>query len=457
MDRVKGHGGIGLNNKSLMIAAVLFVIIFSYTFIASSYASAPRVISVSLGMFHGLALKDDGTVWAWGGPYPGKDASYIGTGIKDTGSNMLRINITNVTDVSAGSDYCLALKDDGTVWAWGYNDNGELGDGTYIDSTIPVQVKGLHDIIAISADEGHNMALGKDGIVWTWGQDKFGQLGDGTISNKSYGQNTPVAANITNVKSITGGTRFCEVIKEDGTVWGWGDNSLGHLGTALVNETILFPVQVYGISNVTELSACSDQTIALKDDGTVWEWGNIRDNDFNFTRVLVPKQVPGLANIVAISAGEAHSLALDNKGMVYVWGWNIDGQIGQGSEVSYVRAYPEKITSLSDIIGISAGMFNSVAIGKDGTIYAWGRNAEGQIDPQSAKTKIVSPFVILRNSGPIQVSLSPSVPASSTVTPTEDPHGQSVSNIDNTYLVILISFILLIAGIGAYIWVRKKK
>ncbi len=422
-------------NKFLTALAALLIVFLAYASVASGHASSPKAVSVSLGLFHGVVLKDDGTVWAWGVPYPGKDAGYIGTGIKDTGSNMLRINMTNVTEVSAGLDYCLALKDDGTVWAWGYNYFGQLGDGTYANSSIPVQVKGLHDIVAISASEGHNMALGEDGRVWTWGRNMFGQLGDGTISNKSYGRNTPVGANISNVKAIAGGMRFCEVIKEDGTVWGWGDNSMGQLGSAHVNETILYPVRVNGISNVTKISARSDQTVALKDDGTVWEWGYIRDNDFNFSRVLVPRQVPGLANIVAISAGDFHSLALDDKGVVYVWGWNIDGQLGDGSEVSYVQANPKKLTMLSDVTGVSAGTSISAAIGRDGTVYAWGRNMEGQIDPNSGKTKITSPLVILRNTGPMQVP--PSAPSSS--------------------LSFALLALLSAAGIRTCLWLRKNK
>lgn len=449
-------------NKILLkiIIVLLFITFLVPISIAYANDSDPTVVSVSLGMFHGVALKDDGTVWAWGAPYPGRDASYIGIGTNDTGSNMIWINITNVTEVSASYNYCLALKDDGTVWAWGYNNYGQLGDGTFIDSSYPVQVKNLNDIVAISASGVHNMALDKDGAVWTWGRNLYGQLGDGTIGDKYGGQNTPVKANVSNVKAIAGGTNFCEVIKDDGTVWGWGDNRLGHLGNTHINETILYPIQVHGISNVIKISSSSDQTIAITDDGAVWEWGYIQDNQLNQTRVLVPRQVSGLADIVAVSAGQVHSLALDNTGRVYVWGSNIDGQIGEGSDASYVQADPKQLPALSEIIGISAGTFNSAAIGRDGTVYEWGRNMEGQIDPASANEKITSPIIILKGTDPAH-GLGMITAPTSTITTTAPAGGSgnpAFSDNDLVYPGLVTVMVMLIAAmVGCYLYIVKKK
>lgn len=138
-----------------------------------------RVISVSAGDIHSMALRADGTVWTWGCNVNGQ----LGNGATSTGPNPVPkqvAGLSNITAISAGFDHNLALAKDGTVWAWGFNKSGQLGDGTTIDRTRPVKVPGLHDITAISAGGGHSAAIDGQGVLWTWGDNKGGQLGDGT-------------------------------------------------------------------------------------------------------------------------------------------------------------------------------------------------------------------------------------------------------------------------------------
>lgn len=153
--------------------------------------------------------------------------------------------------IAAGYAHTAALKSDGTVWTWGNNRYGQLGDGTTIDRTTPIQVKGLTDVIAIAADSpsksvftGHTVALKSDGTVWTWGWNAGGQLGDGT----TIGRTTPVQVkNLTDVVAIAAGQGHTVALKRDGTVWAWGYNGYGQLGDG-TTTTRTTPVQVQNLN-----------------------------------------------------------------------------------------------------------------------------------------------------------------------------------------------------------------
>jgi alpha-tubulin suppressor-like RCC1 family protein len=148
---------------------------------------------------------------------------------------------TGITPMVKGGNYhSVALKTDGTVWAWGYNYYGQLGDGTYTDRSTPAQVSNLTDVKAISTLSSHALALKSDGTVWAWGYNYFGQLGDNTTTNR----NTPVQVqNLTNVVAVAAGGSHSLALKSDGTVWAWGNNYSGQLGDNSTTNRSL-PVQV---------------------------------------------------------------------------------------------------------------------------------------------------------------------------------------------------------------------
>ena len=230
--------------------------------------------------------------------------------------------------IAAGGYHTVARYSGGVVSSWGYNSNGQLGDGTQIDNSTPVQVSGLSDVMAIAAGWQHTVALKQDGTVWAWGYNSNGQLGDGTQIDNS----TPVqVSGLSSVTAIAAGDYHTVALKEDGTVWAWGDNCDGQLGngTQIDNST---PVQ--GLSGVTAIAAGGFHTVALKQDGTVWAWGN---NDYGQlgdgtqTYSPTPVQVSGLSNVTAIAAGDYHTVALKQDGTVWAWGWNYAGQLGNGT------------------------------------------------------------------------------------------------------------------------------
>ena len=429
----------------------------------SVYALSPKVVSVSMGMFHGLALKDDGTVWTWGAPYAG------GAGIElnndKSASNILsQIPITNVTALCAATDNNLALKNDGTVWTWGYNEEGQLGDGTYIDSSVPVRVKGLVNITAIGGNYDSHIALRTDGTVWTWGDGLTGQLGDGTTGTlqpnggladgviaDDYRKNVPFRVNISGVKAVAAGWGYSLALKHDGTVWGWGDNQQGQLGTGYLNNIIPYPVQVLGISNVSMIAAGYDSVLALRDDGTIWEWGGIGGMYGNITIMPVPKQVSNLTDFVQISDGNVHFMALAKNGTVSVWGTNMDGEIAGKVSQDFIGYTPLQISMLTNITIIAAGHFNGLALGDDGTIYEWGRNMEGQIDPNSTSLSIHNPFIILKGTG-IQSTTNPNT-TTTINSPSSTAKNAGINYVSSSIICILAIFI----GGTTYILLNKRK
>jgi alpha-tubulin suppressor-like RCC1 family protein len=232
--------------------------------------------------------------------------------------------------IAAGDRHTLTLQDDGTVWAWGADDSGQLGDGTTGDPscfcrTMVVQVHGLSGVIAISAGWGHSLALKSDGTVWAWGYDHEGELGDGTLGGSPcYCRLTPVRVlGLTGVIAISAASSHHSLaLKSDGTVWAWGADFYGQLGDGTLGVSYCgcrsAHVQVLGLHGVIAIASGVWHSLALKSDGTVWAWGDdeygqlgdgIELDRTNFS-IPRPVQTQRLANVTAISAGGKHSLAL---------------------------------------------------------------------------------------------------------------------------------------------------
>jgi alpha-tubulin suppressor-like RCC1 family protein len=224
-----------------------------------------EIAKIDAGGSHLMGLRSDSTVWTWGYNSKGQ----VGH------SNNFPFPVTQLSgiiDIAAGREHSLALKSDGTVWGWGKNLNGQLGNGTDsndIDS--PVIVNGLTDVIAISAGGEHSLALKNDGTVWSWGLNSSGQLGDGSSSKRL----TPVqvSGGLNNVKAISAGDAYSIALRNDGTAMSWGFNGYGQLGNGNeIGRTT--PILVNAFTNGMEINAGDEHNIAIKNDGNFWAWGN---------------------------------------------------------------------------------------------------------------------------------------------------------------------------------------
>lgn len=299
------------------------------------------IIAISAGKAHTVALRKDGTVWAWGRNNKGQ----LGDGTDDDRKTPVQVkgpggkgNLGGIVSIAAGALHTVAVKDDGTVWAWGYNDDYQLGDGTDRKRLTPVQVKGpggqgfFEGVVTVAAGNAHTLALKKDGTVWAWGINDKGQLGDDT-GDKSK---TPVLAKgLKGVIAIAAGTAHSIALKGDGSLWAWGGNTAGQLGDKSINNR-LAPVWVKAIANVAAIAAGESHSVALKADGTVWIWGSnnagqLGINEGASTMRLTPVFVDAVTGVAAIGAGNNHTLAQKSDGTIWVWGGNNKGQLGDNS------------------------------------------------------------------------------------------------------------------------------
>lgn len=226
------------------------LLLFSLIIIgANTIASAQKIAA---GGWHSLAVCADSTVKAFGENASGE----LGNGANtDSNVPVIPTGLTGIVSVSAGGDqleaHSLALKNDGTVWAWGSNIYGALGNGNTTASTTPVKALVLTSITAIAAGGWHSVALKSDGTVWTWGWNTDGQLGDGTVVDKS----TPAQiSGLSDVKEIASGSYHVLALKNDGTVWTWGDNISGQVGDG-TNTDRKTPAQVSGLTDVVQIKA----------------------------------------------------------------------------------------------------------------------------------------------------------------------------------------------------------
>lgn len=329
------------------------------------------------------------------------------------------IDIKGIKSIAAGWNHTLGLKNDGTLWAWGGNGSGQLGDGTVADRTKPVQIGTDTNWSVLSAGKTFSIALKTDGTLWAWGINSNGQLGDGSIVDKS----APVQIGTDNKWSaISAGDSFSLALKSDGTLWTWGSNSKGQLGLGTITDG-LAPVQVGAGTAWTAIAAGYDHAAALRNDGTLWAWGGNESGqlgqgaaaDHISPAVLsshVPVQVPG-TNWSAVTAGGSsqsylvnisgidvlrvggYTVALKSDGTLWAWGENIHGQLGDGTNYNMAwggagtyplngheandRLVPNQIGTDTDWSSISTGAGHSVALKSDGTLWAWGLNVNGQL------------------------------------------------------------------------------
>lgn len=334
---------------------------------------------IAAGGWHSLAICSDSTVKAFGENASGQ----LGDGTTvDKSTPVTVAGLTGIIAVGGGGDqleaHSMALKANGTVWAWGSNLYGGLGNGTTVNSMSPVQAVGLSNVKAIAAGGWHSVALKNDGTVWVWGWNTDGQLGDGTTTDKSTPQQVP---GLTGVVKIAAGTYHVLALKNDGTVWAWGDNVSGQIGDGTTVDRNS-PVQVAGLTNVSAIAAGRFFSLAIKNDGSVWTWGeNLYGQlgDGTTTDKSTPVQVTGLTGVVdaVVASGAFHCLAMKNDNTVCAWGRNTYGNLGDGTVQN--SSVPVQASGISAALGIAAGTNFSLLYKADGTFWACGRNASGQL------------------------------------------------------------------------------
>jgi alpha-tubulin suppressor-like RCC1 family protein len=336
-------------------------------------------VEVAVGTGQACARKSDGTAWCWG---------YNGLGELGDGTNTSRptpVQVTalgnGVVQIAASWQAACARKSDGTLWCWGSNVAGQLGDGSGSNHSSPVQITALGTGVAqIAMASGRACARKSDGTLWCWGA---GPVGDGSTANKA----TPVQVTSlgTSVAQVAVGDSHICARKNDGTLWCWGQNGYGQLGDTNTAPH-LTPVQVMGLGGaIIDVAAGNIHTCAVRNDGTGWCWGNNdwgQLGDGTLTGHVAPTQVTTTA-LASVTAAATFTCARKTTGTLVCWGDGGYGQLGDGTGTS--RPAGATVSLLGNTVsGVAVRGGETCAVRADGTLWCWGDNRYGQLGDGSS-------------------------------------------------------------------------
>lgn len=358
------------------------ITILTFVFVLSLLGVSPRTNAQSIvaGGSFSMALCSDDIVWAWGR----NDNGQLGNGTLTQSPVPLQV-FTDVASIATGSSYSLVLKNDSTVWAWGRNVSGQLGNGTFSTGgcqciPFPAQVAGLTGVVAIAAASHQSYALKSDGTVWAWGNNFHGQLGDSTTINR----NTPVQVKfLTGVVKIAAGTQSAYALKNDGTLWAWGRNNFGQLGDGTTLDSWI-PVQVNSLTGIAAIDASAASAYVLKNDGTVWAWGYNGEGQFgNGTTIGSTSPMQIHSDAIAISGGGGVFMYIKTDSTVWASGYNTFGKLGDGTVDTTPCGCvlnPVQVMGMNQVIAIDAGeLQHAIAMKSDGSLWTWGSNVYGEL------------------------------------------------------------------------------
>ena len=353
--------------------------------------------TVAMGFNHSLAIHADGTLWATGGNEYGQ----LGDGTATDRSAWVQVGTaTNWVQATIGSQTSLALRTDGSLWAWGNNQYGQLATITNLNTTnpnpTPVQIPGTY--VQVASGGTHVLALRADGSLWAWGFNLYGQLGNSPVPANGYVNPVPaqVAGTYTQVAASSDGSL---ALKADGSLWAWGDNYFGQLGIAATAGTSgAHPVPTQVPGTYTQVSAGLRYTLALRADGSLWAWGvNNYGQLGNATNLgtttpnPVPTQVAG--TYTRLQASVMHSLALSASGTLYAWGSNSSGQLATTLNVG-TSTYTTTPTAIAGtFVQVASGTYSSLGLRADGTLLGWGYNFAGQLGTSTGATPGSAPLL----------------------------------------------------------------
>lgn len=350
---------------------------------------------ISTGQHYTCGIRLDQTLWCWGRNQYGQ----LGDGTASDRPTPTQVGaFSDWTNVAAGNIHTCGIRNSGRLYCWGYNLYGQVGDGTATNRSAPVQVGTAANWAAVAVGSQHSCGVRTDGRLYCWGYNATGQVGDGTTTNRS----TPVqVGTATNWMQVDLGVNFSCGTRADGSMHCWGFNGQGRLGDGTTANRHS-PVQIGGTMDWTHVSAGYDHACAVRDDGTLYCWGyNMQGQlgDGTTTDRLAPVQIGGATDWQEVAAQHEHTCGLQEDGTLHCWGRNQYGQLGDGTISN--KLAPTLVAVAVEWAGVAgSGGYHTCASDVQGRLYCWGWNNYGEIGDGSAQGSSVPVLVEWRPVGP---------------------------------------------------------
>ena len=371
------------NVLALFLLISCFLCFYGCGDISESDAPVYDYTSIASGSAHSVAVRTDGTLWAWGRNTSGQ----LGDG---SGSNQDEpVQVGTGTDwemVAAGANHSLAIKTDGTLWAWGNNTNGQLGDNSTTVRTTPVQIGSDTDWAMISGGGTHSLAIKTGGTLNAWGSNSDGQVGDDSGTQQAE----PVQiGSDTDWDMVAAGRNHSMALKTNGELWAWGDNSQGQLGNNSTSDETE-PLQIGTDTDWDMVAAGESHTVAIKTDGSLYAWGGNNDGQLGDDNAPTPSnepiQIGTDTDWDTIMCGYKHTIGLKGDGTLWAWGNNAAGQLGN-SDDTYTNVHaPEQIGTDTNWSAIAGGENFTLALKTVRSLWTSGDNSAGQLGDGNSPT-----------------------------------------------------------------------
>ena len=364
--------------SSFLISCLMFTTVSNTAFSANmtqytATAVKPDVHTLALGIYKSAAITEDGSLYVWGVNVHGE----VGNGSTEDQLAPVKV-LSHVKSVSLGgynnaNGFTAAITEENDLYLWGYNSSGQIGNGTVENQLIPEKI--LEHVVSVQLGGSHSAAITEDGALYLWGENSYGQIGNGTTE----AQLTPTKI-LDDVVSVSLGASHSAAVDKNGNLYLWGRNTAGQIGDG-TTENKLTPVKILG--NVASVNLKTSCSAALAENGDLYLWGENfygQVGNGTTTEQLVPQKV--MEDVATVKISGTNSAAITKNGDLYLWGSNSNGQIGNGQGGSagtstIKQLSPTKV--LENVSNIAVSSENSAAITTDKNLYVWGSNFKGQI------------------------------------------------------------------------------